>query len=140
MIEPQLEKVIQYLVTVEDQVAKGIFGLDQRPWINFDTVKVVGKFEFKEIHTLFDREASNKEYGTLRTKKDAKVKDLQTAKISADYLAGIERDWRMRMRSRIRLFVHGGNRAAGNGLTAGPLRRNSIDWLVRVMSEEKKKK
>jgi hypothetical protein len=138
MIEPQLEKVIKYLIATEGMVAKGIFGPEQRPWVNFDTVQVAGKFEFAKIHKLFDREASNKEYGTLRTKKGAKVKDLQTAKISADYLAGFERDYRMRTRSRIRLFVHGGNRAAGNGKEVGPLRRNTTDWLVRILGEEKK--
>jgi hypothetical protein len=61
---------------------------------------------------------------------------MQTAKLSADFLAGLERDYRMRTRSRVRMFVHGGNRASANGLAIGPLARNT-DWLSRKMTATK---
>jgi hypothetical protein len=135
-VDPQLQKIVSYLVSAEDKVAKGTFGAGQRPWVNFSDVKKAGKFDYAALHELFDRSASNDAYAKGTTDATTPGKDMQTAKLSADFLAGFERDYRMRTRSRIRMMVHGGNRAAANGLGNGPLRRNT-DWLARVLTASK---
>lgn len=135
-IDPQLNKIISYIQGVEIQISHGMFGAAGRPWMNFNTVQVVGQFDYAGIQQLFNRNAANNEYGTLAGQQDAKSRSLSTAKLSGDYLAGLERDYRARTRSRIRSIVHCGNRAAANGLSQGPLRRNSIEWLGRVLAED----
>lgn len=135
-IDPQLNKIVDYMQKTEAVIAKGMFGAVGRPWLNFNEVQVVAQFDYAGIHQLFNRDAANNEYGTLAGQQDAKSRDLVTAKLSGDYLAGLERDYRMRTRSRIRSIVHCGNRAAANGMGEGPLRRNSIEWLGRVLAED----
>lgn len=136
--DPQLTKVVNYLVSTEAKVALGTFGTAQRPWVNFSDVVKAGKFDLAAIDQIFTRNASNASYTTDRQSKDTLSKDLQTAKLSADYLAGCCRDYKMRTRSRIRMLVHGGNRASANGLGEGPLLKNTIGWLGRLVSEDKK--
>jgi len=136
-IDPQMEKLVDYLVSKSEKISKGTFGSEGRPWLNFDDLDEVEQFDFEALHELFSRNSSNDEYGSLRIENEAEAKDLQTAKLSADFLAGFERDVRMRRRSRVRMFIHGGSRAAANGQSVGPLRVNTIDWLTRILSEEK---
>lgn len=136
--DPQLTAVVNYLVDAEAKVALGTFGAAQRPWVNFSTIVSAGKFDFAGIDKIFTRAASNNSYTTARQSKDTLSKDLQTAKLSADYLAGCCRDYKMRTRSRIRMLVHGGNRAAANGLGNGPLLKNTVQWLGRIASEDQK--
>lgn len=137
-IDPQLEKIVSYLVTTEDKVGQGTFGSGQRPWVNFSDIQKVGKFDSAGLAKLFTRQSSNDAYVKARSEKSATSGDLQTAKLASDYLAGMQRDYMMRTRSRIRTIVHAGNRAKANGMDQGPLRRNSIDWLSRIVTEGKK--
>lgn len=136
MIDPQMSKIVNYLGGVESDIATGMFGATGRPWMNFAEVQVVGKFDYAGLHALFTRVGSNTEYADLRSQREAQSKNLQTAKLSGDYLAGLERDYRMRQRTRIRCIVHAGNRAMANSSSEGPLYRNSIGWLGRMLSED----
>ncbi len=136
MIDPQLTKVLNYLQGAQILIASGTFGATGRPWLNFSEIQVVGKFDYAGLHQIFNRNASNDEYGSLRAAPESKAKNLQTAKLSGDYLAGLERDYRMRQRTRIRCIVHAGNRSAANGSGQGPLRRNSTGWMSRILAEE----
>lgn len=133
-IDAQLEKVVGSLVTAEAQVATGTFGSSRRPWVDFRDVAVAGKFDLAGIHKIFDRSKSNDQYAKALDGK-AKAKEVQTSKLSSDLLAAFERDHRMRTRSRVRMMVHGGNRAWAHGTTAGPLRRSTVDFLSRLLSE-----
>lgn len=135
-ISPQFQKVVKYLLEAEAKIARGTFGAGQRPWLNFVDVKVAGKFDYAAVHDIFDRKAANDDY--IKGAEDASTPgvNMQTAKLSADYLAGFERDYRMRTRSRVRMLVHGGNRSAANGLPVGPLARNT-DWLTRKLTATK---
>lgn len=136
-IDPQLEKVVQYLITTENTISTKLRANSDRPWVDFETVKRAGKFDFSALHQIFDRQASNNEYVSKRQNDKTQAKDLQTAKLSGDYLAALERDHRARTRSRIRTFVHGGVVAtASNGNAQGPLRRNTLDWLGRILTED----
>jgi hypothetical protein len=135
-IDPRLELVVKYLISTQDKIGDGTFGTGQRPWLNFDTIGKVGQFDFAGVAALFTRNDSNDAYVSGRSEKKTRSMDLQSAKISADYLAGVQRDYLMRTRSRIRTVVHGGNRAKANGLPAGPIQRNTIDWLGRILAEQ----
>jgi hypothetical protein len=139
-IDPQLQNVIPYLVSTEASIGQGTLGLEQRPWMNFDGITgsatAIGKFDLPGTHALFDRSASNDAYVTARQDTETKTMDIQTIKISADLLAGLERDYKMRIRSRIRMFVHASCRAAANGLDIGPLNNNSIGWLSRMLTAQ----
>lgn len=136
-IDPQLEKVVQYMVKTENTISEKLRANGDRPWLDFEPVKSAGKFDFDAIHQIFSRKASNNEYVTKRQDDKSLAKDLQTAKLSADYLAGLERDHRARTRSRVRTFVHAGVVAtASNGNAQGPLRRNTLDWLGRILTED----
>lgn len=136
-VDPQLEKVVGYLVATEEKIADGTFAKGRRPWLDFEPVKKAGKFDLAAQHEIFDRSASNDAYANARTQPDAKLKQAQTAKLSIDLLAGMERDHKMRIRSRVRMLVHGGVRATHHGDDAGPIRRNMIDWQSRILSEQK---
>lgn len=133
-IDAQLEKVIGAMVGQEAQIATGTFGQGRRPWLDFRDVAVAGKFDLVKLHSIFTRSKSNDQYAKAGDGKTT-VKEAQTAKLSGDVLAGLERDHRMRTRSRIRQMVHGGNRAWAHGTTAGPLRRSTIDFMSRILSE-----
>jgi hypothetical protein len=138
-IDPQLEKVVSSMAKAEAAIAaKGAKGGD-RPWLDFHDISPTGKFNFAGLHGLFDRKVSNDAYAKLRENPNAVSKDIQTAKLSADFLAGTERDYRMRQRSRVRVFVHGLARAAVHGNAAGPLTKHSVGWLSRALTDDKGK-
>ena len=125
--DKQLATVVEYMVTQQAAVAAKSRQNGDRPWLDFSDIATVGKFDFAGLHELFTRDDSNDNYARYKTTAGTEAKDVHTAKLSADFLAGLERDHRMRMRSRIRMFVHAGIVTAGkNGLATGPLRSNPI--------------
>jgi hypothetical protein len=135
-IDKQMETVVQDMVSTEKAIAEACEKSGDRPWLNFENVQVVGKFDFSGVHDLFTRDQSNDDYARFRTQPDTKSKDIQTCKLSADFLASCERDYRMRTRSRVRMLVHGAvvsPQAMGD--SEGPLRRNTLDWLGRILAE-----
>ncbi len=136
-IDPQLEKVIGNVTDTEKQISEKMKGKCDRPWLDFHVIQKVGKFDYAGVHQLFTRAKSNDEYVTKRKQKNTRVKDLQTAKLSGDYLAALERDHRMRTRSRVRTFVHAEVTATdANGSNDGIIRKNTIDWLGRILTED----
>lgn len=136
-IDPQLEKVVQYMVKTENTISEKLRANSDRPWMDFEPVQRAGKFDFSAIHQIFTRQVSNNEYVSKRQNDKTLAKDIQTAKLSADYLAALERDHRARTRSRVRTFVHAGVvSTASNGNAQGPLRRNTLDWLGRILAED----
>lgn len=139
-IDPQLDKVISSMTSCQKEAGTACKSDGDRPWLNFSDIKKVGKFDFSGVHDLFNRNSSNDEYARLKQSGSSQVKDIQTAKLSADFLAGCERDYRARTRSRIRTLVHGSVVSpVAMGESTGPLRRNTIDWLGRIMVEEVKR-
>ena len=136
-MDSQFQPIIEYLMEAMKKVAEASRANGDRPWVNFGPVAKVGKFEFERLHDeLFTRSDSNDNYAQLKTDSEAKMKDVQTAKLSADFLAGCERDYRMRTRSRVRMLVHAEVVSAGAyGADTGPLRRNTLDWLGRIDAE-----
>lgn len=133
-ISAQLQKVVKSVSGAVANNGKAVTGKGSRKWINFADVVPAGKFDFKKTATIFDRKATNADYAAARTGTGL-AKDIQTIKLGGDMLAGFERDYRMRQRSRIRSFVHVAARANANGTATGPLTRNSIEFLTRIVGE-----
>lgn len=130
-MDPNFTTVIQSAQTQCEKIAEGMFVQGDRPWMDFSDLQVVGKFDFEAVHALFNRDKANEEYVKIRqdTSDKAKAYDVQTAKLSVEYLATLERDFRMRHRSRIRNFVHAGVRMQAKGNDAGPLRVQALEWM-----------
>lgn len=136
-IDPNFQKIVKNLMQQQDKVGTASVGDQKRPWLNFEDLLEAGKFEFEKVHKIFTRESSTSNYTQLRANPEAKGKELHTAKLSHDFLAQCERDYRMRTRSRVRTLVHAGaTLPKSNGSKAGALQRNAIDWLGRILTEE----
>jgi hypothetical protein len=136
-VAEKFEKLIPKLVTLFRIIAEETRRGGNRPWMDFfEDGTQVGKFDFAGIHKLFERMDANNEYQADGIKDDTELKDMQTLKLSADFLAGMERDYRMRTRSRIRMFVHAGVLLpAANGTDAGALRQNTTYWMNNIQAE-----
>jgi hypothetical protein len=135
-IDAQAQKVIQYLIGKEKEIGQAITDGKERPWVDYKDVQAAEPFDFSAVHQIFSRNKSNDEYATLRQDPKAQNIDLATAKLSADYLAGLEQSYRQRTRSRVRTFVHAANRRAGNGTEDGPMFKNSMGWWNRILGEQ----
>lgn len=135
--DPNLEKVVSYVVTAENDLATLNVKDGSRLWLNFSQgLPIAGQFDFETMHQIFSREFSNNEYLKGRAAKSFKAKDVALAKLSIEILAGFERDYRLRTRSRVRSIAHGLASAQSNGQTDGAVRRNLIDWLSRISAEQ----
>lgn len=139
------ENLANYLVAKEAEVADALSKQAAgRPWFDFseeplsDDQQTSSKDE-KELHNTFDRELANQDYLEARANPESSSNQVAVSKLAGDYLAACERDGRMRRRSRIRMIAHATARAWGNGQDAGPLRRNTIDYLQRVFLKAREK-
>jgi hypothetical protein len=130
-IDPQLEKVIEYLREILEQNEKAGKGEDGRYWFDLEGLGSTSGDE-KDCHDAFDRTASNDDYTKARENPDAQVNEIMLAKLAGEFLMGCERDMRMRRRTRVRHIAHQAGRACGYRSGSGPLRRNVIDWLQRT--------
>lgn len=129
-IDPQLEKVVPYLQERAKQNEKAGLGTDGRHWFDLKELDVETRDEI-ECHDAFTREACNADYVKARQNDSAEMAEVIVPKLCGDFLMGLERDFRMRRRTRVRQIVHQAGRARGMGQASGPLRRNTIDWMTR---------
>lgn len=146
-IDETYEGVVGYAVVQQGKIAVAMAEQTTgRPWQNFaikDKLKQVAAAKREpDLHSVFSRDSVNEIYVAARQKSDAKSQEIALAKLAGDFLAACERDKRMQWRSRIRIFAHAAARCAGNGVSSGPLRRNTVDYLERMFmkSREKDKK
>jgi hypothetical protein len=141
-LDSSFEALVDSMRSAEGDIGTGIVGPGPRRWMDFKDIAVVGKFDKDEkdgieaIRKLFKRTSIDTTYDQARSQATSVAKDVQALKLMGDFLAGAERDWRMRQRSRVRMFVHGASISKSNGTEAGPLQRNTIHWLTRVLSED----
>ena len=129
--DPNLETVVAYLQAREGEIAEAFQATRGRPWMDLQELGSTGKNE-AELKTIYNRDIANEDYVTERQNPDATSAEIVLSKLSGDYLAGLERDTRMRRRSRIRMLAHSAARAEGMENDAGPLRRNTVDYLSRI--------
>ena len=136
-IDAGFETFMSSLTNYRNDVSTALQGDQKRPWMNFQWKNKAGQFEWDNLHKLFDRQSLNDSYQVLKAAQDTKAKDVITIKLEADYLGACERDYKMRIRSRIRSFIHSGVAAAySEGSNDGPIRRQAMDWLTRIQTED----
>lgn len=136
-IDEQFQMVIDYLIKQQKASGNALLNGGARTWQDFVEVEDVDRFDFKEQAKIFSRSAANNQYETLHANGTGLVKEVQAVKQSSDVLAGLERDYRMRTRTRVRMFVHSANRNSGNGLAHGPLKVNTIGYIGSILGEDK---
>jgi hypothetical protein len=96
--------------------------------------KVLDGFNQEEFVKAFDRTKLNTDYLKLAHPigTPASYRDLQVLKVQLDYLAGMERDLRMRYRSRVRMLAHGTARLISQGLDMGPVNNGIVNFVKRL--------
>lgn len=139
-LDSQFEKIIAHLQKAETAIAAGM-QTSKRPWLDYQELGAKGKFDVSNkgrptYADLFLRTSSEGNYVKLIGSADGIEKEAQASKHQADFLAGLERDFRARQRSRIRTFAHGAALARAQGLDGGPLRRNTTQWIGRMLTED----
>lgn len=134
-IPAQLQKVVKAVSKVAANNALYATGKGSRQWNNFSALVAAGKFDFTKTKSIFDRSGVNSDYTGARASAKTQAKDLQVSKLGGDILAGMERDYRMRTRSRIRCFVHTAARAKANGVANGPLTLSSVGFLTIIAGD-----
>lgn len=140
-IDAQMQKIVKDIMSTQAKIAQECRAQHKRPWMNFAGVKEAGQFDFAAVHEIFTRKASNDEYGSLRANPKALGKDLHTAKLSHDFLAQCERDYRARTRSRVRTMVHAAVMSTeSTSKPEGSLQRNTLDWMGRILTERSEQK
>ena len=130
-IDPNLEKVVAYFQERLQEVSQGFQAQQGRPWMDLQELESTSKAE-ADLRKSFNRDEANADYVKARENRDAVSAEIMLSKLSGDFLAGFERDTRMRRRSRIRMMAHAASVAEGLGADTGPLRRNTVDWLQRI--------
>lgn len=131
-IDPKLQAVLTEVRSTLEKTWIGTLGEDLRPWMNFAGIAAVPKFDFKAMFNLFDRKKMNDDYLKARQSKDTPVKDIWVPKLSADLMAGFQRDYAMRSRSRIRFLAHSAVRQKANSEDTGPFTANTITLLTKL--------
>ena len=104
-----------------------------------DDGHVLNGFDSSEFVSAFDRTEFNKEYTDVVQPADEEsarsYRDGQVAKVQLDLMAGMERDLRMRYRSRVRMLAHGIARAQSHGLSVGPIERGIVNFAKILMDK-----
>lgn len=131
------EQLANHLQSHQREVARteggGVY--KSRPWLDFHQIQKIGQFDLKGLNTLFDRAPVNEKYIVNLENGNSKAKAFQPDKIGNDFVAGVRRDTGLRRTSRIRSFVQAQVIAKSNGEMTGPLRRNTVDWMARLIGE-----
>ena len=124
------------------ELAGGLRGIAQPRWMfsgkDGDTVKP-GRFDFAGVHALFDRseaadtymEAIEESTAAVEAGEDSKrtKQELAIAKFQSDYLSGMERDFFMRKRSRVRMLAHEATARKHAGSGAGVFQSCILAYL-----------
>lgn len=146
-LDKKFEKLIEGVVKVEKKKADAAHQQGEpKPWMNFASDDIPadqrpGEKKEKELEdNTFDRTQANEKYMEARGNEDAKSQDAALAKIAGDFFGACVRDKRVQWRSRIRQMAHSFAADAGNGENTGPLRRNTIDYLQRIILKAREEK
>ena len=96
------------------KVSAGIIDEGAAPWLTINGEDTLSGFDNDKIGKAFDRTDASREY--LETiGPEGKLSDAENVKQESDMLSAMEREFRMRYRSRVRMFAH----AAARVRTAG---------------------
>jgi len=146
-LDKKFEKLIEGVVKVEKKKADAAHQQSEpKPWMNFASDDIPAdqrpseKKEKELEDNTFDRTEANSAYMSARADKEAKSQDAALPKLTGDFFGACVRDKRMQWRSRIRQMAHSFSADAGNGENTGPLRRNTIDYLQRIILKAREEK
>lgn len=110
---------IEDLKTQSDTLGRAERGAEQRVWM-LPTNMTAGPLDVPKLHLpSFDRTKINDEYNKIHADKGAKVGEAGSLKIQLDYVATMERAFRMRHATHIRCVGHAAARHNGHGNGAG---------------------
>ena len=87
-------------------------------------------FERKELNTTYMQTVQPGDGAP------SSYRNAQVAKVRLDLLAGLERELRMRYRSRVRMIAHGAARLQSHGLGEGPILKGIMNF-VTLLSDRK---
>ena len=135
-LDPNFEAVVRAMIEQLLQTSQAFRGPTPRPWLlNAAGVEYPENedAEGDSIHEFFDRKQANDDYVKNRTEDGGSRANLIAAQLESDFLAGCERDYRERKRTRIRMLAHESARKAGYGAENGPVYVNTIGFLMRRM-------
>lgn len=135
-IDRKFEELIKSVMKAQADISTAVSRGDQRRWMDFKEIAEAGQFDLNSISRIFSRASLNDRFGNLIGKTGTQTKDVNVVKLANDVLAGMERDYVSRVRSRIATIMHAASRSRANGKTTGPLRRNTIDYMTRVADED----
>jgi len=135
-IDNQFEDLVNALISAQSAVSDGTRDGGQRRWMDYLEIKEAGQFDLDAIAEIFSRAGLNDTFSKLMGTDGARVKEFHASKLSNDFMAGMERDHVARVRSRVATIMHGASRSRANGKSTGPLRRNTIDFITRVVDED----
>ena len=101
------QEVLDALQASSKKFSQGMRGKKQLGWMLGEDDTRPGKFDFEKIQALFDRSQAAEQFAEVMENSPNSVRQQQAvAKNQSDYLSGLERDYRMRHRSRIRYLAH----------------------------------
>jgi len=95
------------------------------PIIGPAPVDIVDPFDGAGTKAAFARDQEAKDYQKAITTPES-FRNAQAAKIQNDTLAALERDTRMRHRTRVRMLAHVAAKLTTQGLEDGPLKRGVL--------------
>ena len=133
-------KIIQQFQTLLDEIkadcatiGRGLRNQVQRRWqfsSKIDGAEKPGKFDFDGVHELFDRtEAEENFVQAVETPAEHTRQDLAVAKVQSDIISGMERDFILRHRSRIRRLAHESKGKTHTGSGRGVLQNTLLFYL-----------
>lgn len=109
-ITDQFQKLMDESKSDCAAVGKGLRGLNQMRWHlsgKRDDADKPGKFDFAGVHELFSRsEAEANFVEAVENPTEHDRQDQAVAKVQSDIISGMERDFMLRHRSRIRRLAH----------------------------------
>lgn len=108
-------------------------------WAKLYDGAVLNGFSHTEFVTAFNRDATNTAYLKLVQPKDGEspsYRDAQAAKVQIDLVAGMERDLRMRYRSRVRMLAHGVARLQSHGSSIGPINKGIVNFVKLLLDRQ----
>lgn len=143
--KPQTSAVFTKRFTDLQQAVKlsgaGLETTGSAKWLQLysDGTKVLDGLSNDNFNEAFSRKDLNTTYMQIVQPEDgatSSYRNAQVAKVQLDLLAGMERELRMRYRSRVRMIAHGAARLQSHGLGEGPIQKGIMNF-VTLLSDRK---
>jgi len=133
-LDTNFDAVVKRMISELGAIASSVTsGSNIRPWF----LQIGKEYDDQNdaenrdtIHDALQRNQANDNYERVR-KENLSRNDLLLAKIQSDFMAGCERDYRARHRTRVRLMAHAAAKKLGMSLPFGPLHTNTIGFIAR---------